>query len=452
MKKNELIEVRIESHEFPATGIGYADGVKVSVKGAFQGQKVSARVSKNRNGKAEAKLRGVCERAPYEIDAPCRHFGKCGGCISQNIPMDIQEKMKNDEVVNLFSEAGLPMGVYEGLVAVKEQYGYRNKMEFTFGDEVRNGELTLGMHYRGVKNAVVNVEGCLLVPEDFTKILSYTVEHFRKLGTPYYRVMKWEGVLRHLMIRRGENTHELMVNLITTTKGELDTEAWKKGLMELELDYDLVSILHTENDNPADAVNCDKLNVLEGRDHIFEELLGLKFKISPFSFFQTNTKGAELLYSTVRSFISEKKNEIFDLYCGTGTIGQIVSEYADRVIGVEIIEEAASAANENAVLNGLDHTNFIAGDVKDVIAKLESSPDLIILDPPRGGVHPKALEHVVNFKANEIIYVSCNPKTLVSDLKYLTAKGYEIKRTKVVDLFPNTPHVETVVLMSRVEK
>jgi len=452
LKKNELIEVRIESHEFPATGIGYADGVKVSVKGAFQGQKVSARVSKNRNGKAEAKLRGVCERAPYEIDAPCRHFGKCGGCISQNIPMDIQEKMKNDEVVNLFSEAGLPMGVYEGLVAVKEQYGYRNKMEFTFGDEVRNGELTLGMHYRGVKNAVVNVEGCLLVPEDFTKILSYTVEHFRKLGTPYYRVMKWEGVLRHLMIRRGENTHELMVNLITTTKGELDTEAWKKGLMELELDYDLVSILHTENDNPADAVNCDKLNVLEGRDHIFEELLGLKFKISPFSFFQTNTKGAELLYSTVRSFISEKKNEIFDLYCGTGTIGQIVSEYADRVIGVEIIEEAASAANENAVLNGLDHTNFIAGDVKDVIAKLESSPDLIILDPPRGGVHPKALEHVVNFKANEIIYVSCNPKTLVSDLKYLTAKGYEIKRTKVVDLFPNTPHVETVVLMSRVEK
>ncbi|MBW8381600.1 MAG: TRAM domain-containing protein, partial [Youngiibacter sp.] len=158
MKKNELIEVKIESHEFPATGIGYQDGVKVFVKGAFPGQTVSARVSKNRNGKAEAKLRCVSEKAPYEIEAPCRHFGKCGGCISQNIPMDIQEKMKNDEVVRLFSETGLPMGEFEGLAAVKEQYGYWNKMEITFGDEVRNGELTLGMHYRCVKNAVVNVD------------------------------------------------------------------------------------------------------------------------------------------------------------------------------------------------------------------------------------------------------------------------------------------------------
>jgi len=449
LKKNELIEVKIESHEFPATGIGYLDGVKVFVKRAFPDQTVTARVSKNRNGKAEAKLRGVSEKAPYEIEAPCRHFGKCGGCISQNIPMDIQEKMKNDEVVRLFSEAGLSMGAYEGLSAVNEQYGYRNKMEFTFGDEVRNGELTLGMHYSGVKNAVVNVDGCLLVPEDFRRILSYTVEHFRKLGTPYYRVMKREGVLRHLMIRRGENTRELMVNLITTTKGELDSQAWRKGLMELELEYDLVSVLHTENDNPADAVNCDKLNVLVGRDHIFEELLGLRFKISPFSFFQTNTKGAELLYSTVRDFITGRKKEIFDLYCGTGTIGQIVSDYADKVTGVEIVEEAAAAANENAALNGLDHTTFIAGDVKDIIAGLKGSPDLIILDPPRSGVHPKALEYVVNFNAHEIIYVSCNPKTLVTDLMYLTAKGYVIKRTKVVDLFPNTPHVETVVLIER---
>jgi 23S rRNA (uracil-5-)-methyltransferase RumA len=291
-----------------------------------------------------------------------------------------------------------------------------------------------------------------LITEDFRKIHDYTIGYFREQNLDYYRVLRKEGYLRNLIMRRGTNTKEIMVNLITTTQAEFDLTAYKDGLLKLDLDYALVSILQTENDQLADAVVPGKVNILHGRDYINEKLGDLTFKISPFSFFQTNTKGAEVLYKEVKEFIGEKKKEIFDLYCGTGTIGQIVADMADKVVGIEIIEEAVAAANENAANNGLDHVHFLAGDVKDIIKTLEGTPDLIILDPPRSGVHPKALEYVKDFEAKEIIYVSCNPKTLVIDLNYLALNGYKVIQTKILDLFPNTPHVETVVLMSRKDK
>jgi 23S rRNA (uracil-5-)-methyltransferase RumA len=450
LKRNQDIEVLIEDHEFPATGIAFLENRKIRIKGAFPGQTIHAKASKIHKDRADGRFIAVLKPAEYEVEAPCPHFVKCGGCISQNIPMELQEKFKEEEVMKLFRQHDLDMGEYLGFTGVKEQFEYRNKMEFTFGDEIKGGELTLGMHHKGMRNSIITVSSCMLVTEDYRKILDYTVGFFQDLGLPYYRVMRQEGYLRNLVIRRGENTRELMVNLVTTTQMTCDLESFKNGLLELELDYALVSILHTENDNLADAVTCEKLNVLHGRDHIFEKLNGLTFKISPFSFFQTNTRGAELLYGIVKGFIGERKKEIFDLYCGTGTIGQVVSDMADKVTGVELIEEAVASAKENALLNNLDHTHFIAGDVKDVIAKLEGSPDLIILDPPRSGVHPKALEYVVDFNAHEIIYVSCNPKTLVNDLSYLVEKGYVINKTKIVDLFPNTPHVETVVCMQKV--
>lgn len=449
MKKNEVIEVKITGHMFPGTGTGIVEGRKVQVKGAFLGETVLARAHQVRSDRAKGRFIEVIEPAEYAVNPPCIHFGRCGGCASQQVPLSLQRTFKEEEVMKLFTQHDLALGEYLGITGHEDAYEYRNKMEYTFGDEVKDGELNLGMHLKGMKNSVLNTQECLLVTEDFRKIHEYTIHYFREKNLPYYRVMRQTGYLRNFIIRRGVKTGELMVNLVTTTQMEFDLTEYKEGLLQLPLKENLVSILHTENDNLADAVHVDKLNVLYGRDFIYEKLFDLTFKISPFSFFQTNTRGAEVLYGEVKKLIGKEKEEIFDLYCGTGTIGQIVSDKAKKVTGVEIIEEAVVAANENAAINGLDHVKFIAGDVKDVIQSLTGAPDLIILDPPRSGVHPKALEYVKDFNASEIIYVSCNPKTLVIDLEYLTAQGYEVKKTKIVDLFPNTPHVETVCLTSR---
>ena len=293
---------------------------------------------------------------------------------------------------------------------------------------------------------IINVDKCQIVDEDFRKIISLTIEYFRKQNLPYYKVMKREGYLRHLVIRKAKNTGEILVNLVTTTQIDFDLTEYKEIIKNADYKGKIVSILHTENNSFSDAVIPEKVNLLYGKDYIQEELLGLQFKISPFSFFQTNTKGAEGLYSIVREYMGNSDNKVvFDLYCGTGTIGQIVAPKAKKVIGIELIEEAVEAAKENAKLNGLNNCKFLAGDVAEIIKTIKDKPDIIILDPPRSGVHPKALEYVIKFNAKEIIYVSCNPKTLVNDLKVLLSEGYKIIKTRVKDMFPNTPHAETVV-------
>lgn len=446
MRKGSEILVKIEKTEFPSMGIGREGERTIYVKNSFPGQTVKGRVKKKKADYAELKPLEVVERAEYEIDAKCPHFGICGGCSSQTLTYEKQLELLGEEVKNLFIDANISTGEYEGVTGSLNQWEYRNKMEFTFGDMEKGGELTLGMHIKNKSFGIINVDQCKIVDEDFRKIISLTVEYFRKQDLPYYRVMKREGYLRHLVIRKAKNTGELMVNLVTTTQIDFDLTEYVELLKSASFDGKLVSILHTENDSFSDAVIADKLNVLYGIDHIQEELLGLKFKISPFSFFQTNTKGAEGLYSIVREYMGDSENKVvFDLYCGTGTIGQIVAPKAKKVVGIELIEEAVEAAKENAKLNGLDNCEFLAGDVAEIIKTVKDKPDIIILDPPRSGVHPKALDYVIKFKAKEIIYVSCNPKTLVNDLKVLTDSGYEIVKTRVKDMFPNTPHGETVV-------
>lgn len=446
MRKGSEILVKIEKTEFPSMGIGREGERTIYVKNSFPGQTVKGRVKKKKADYAELKPLEVVERAEYEIDAKCPHFGICGGCSSQTLTYEKQLELLGEEVKNLFIDANISTGEYEGVTGSLNQWEYRNKMEFTFGDMEKGGELTLGMHIKNKSFGIINVDQCKIVDEDFRKIISLTVEYFRKQDLPYYRVMKREGYLRHLVIRKAKNTGELMVNLVTTTQIDFDLTEYVELLKSANFDGKLVSILHTENDSFSDAVIADKLNVLYGIDHIQEELLGLKFKISPFSFFQTNTKGAEGLYSIVREYMGDSENKVvFDLYCGTGTIGQIVAPKAKKVVGIELIEEAVEAAKENAKLNGLNNCEFLAGDVAEIIKTVKDKPDIIILDPPRSGVHPKALDYVIKFKAKEIIYVSCNPKTLVNDLKVLTDSGYEIVKTRVKDMFPNTPHGETVV-------
>ena len=450
MKRGSQLTLKINSIKFPSTGVSECEGKKIYVKGAFPGQTVKATVKKNREGYAEAKLVEVIEKAGYEIEAPCPHFGVCGGCSSQNLTYEKQLELLSDEICDLFEEKDLPMGMYLGVKGSENCWEYRNKMEFTFGDLEKGGELTLGMHMKGKSFGVLTVDSCMIVDEDFRTVLKTTVDYFRKTGLPYYRVMRREGYLRHLVIRKATNTGELMVNLVTTTQVDFDLTEYTELLKSQNYKGELVSVLHTENNSLSDAVVPEKVNVLFGRDYIVETLLGLKFKISPFSFFQTNSKGAESLYSLVRDFMGDGENKVvFDLYCGTGTIGQIAAPNAKKVVGLELIEEAVEAAKENAKLNGLNNCEFIAGDVAETIKKVKDKPDIIILDPPRSGVSPKALDYVIRFNAPEIIYVSCNPKTMVENLDVLLAHGYKVDKSTVKDMFPNTPHAETVVRLTK---
>ena len=446
MKKGSEIVVKIEKTEFPSIGIGKEGDRKIYVKNSFPGQVIKGKVKRKKADYAEVKMLEVEEKADYEVEAKCSVFGLCGGCSSQNLTYEKQLELLGQEVKELFNKANVTTGEYEGVTGSKFQWEYRNKMEFTFGDMEKGGELTLGMHMKNKSFGIINVDKCQIVDEDFRKIISLTIEYFRKQNLPYYKVMKREGYLRHLVIRKAKNTGEILVNLVTTTQIDFDLTEYKEIIKNAEYQGKMVSILHTENNSFSDAVIPEKVNLLYGKNHIQEELLGLKFKISPFSFFQTNTKGAEGLYSIVKEYMGESDNKIvFDLYCGTGTIGQIVAQKAKKVVGIELIEEAVEAAKENAKLNGLNNCEFLAGDVAEIIKTIKDKPDIIILDPPRSGVHPKALEYVIKFNAKEIIYVSCNPKTLVNDLKVLSNEGYKIVKTRVKDMFPNTPHAETVV-------
>lgn len=446
MRKGSTVQVKIDKTEFPSVGVGTLGTRQIFVKGAFPGQVVTGKVKKKKQEFAELKLLSVDERAEYEIEAPCEYFGVCGGCSSQNLTYEKQLELLNEEAKELFVKGNIPMGEYLGVVGSQNQWEYRNKMEFTFGDFEKGGELTLGMHMKGKSFGIITVDKCMIVDEDFRTVIKATVDYFKDKELPYYRVMKREGYLRHLVIRKAINTGELMVNLVTTTQIDFDLTDYVEVLKSKSYKGDLVSILHTENNSFSDAVVPEKVNLLYGKDYIIENLLGLSFKISPFSFFQTNTKGAESLYSIVRDFMGESGDKVvFDLYCGTGTIGQIAAANASKVIGIELIEEAVEAAKENAKLNGLNNCEFLAGDVAEIIKNVKAKPDIIILDPPRSGVHPKALEYVIKFNAKEIIYVSCNPKTLVENLETLIACGYEVVKSTVKDMFPNTPHAETVV-------
>ena len=453
MKRRDIIEFEVGSMEFGGESSTLIGKRKVKMKGGITGQKVKAIVKKARSEKAEVKLLEVVENSPIETEETCAHFGQCGGCSILSVPYEKQLEIKAEQVLKLFEEREISGFEFLGIEGSPDERVYRNKMEYTFGDEVKGGPLTLGMHKKGRHLDIITVDDCRLVDEDFIKVLTSTVEYFEQKNLPYYRINSHQGFLRNLVVRKGVNTNQLMVNIVTTTQEDFDMTEYKDMILNLGTKAEVVSILHTINDGLADAVNCDELRVLHGRDYIEEVVLGLRFKISPFSFFQTNTKGAEKLYTIAREFVGDHEGKVlFDLYSGTGTIGQVMASAAKQVYGIELIEEAVVAANQNAKLNGLDNCEFIAGDVAKVVKNLEAKPDLIVVDPPRPGVHKDAIRDISGFGANEIVYISCNPRTLVLDLKGFEAYGYKVEKVKLMDMFPNTPHVETVVLLSKVQK
>ena len=448
MKKGDILEGVVNRVEFPNKGIVTVEGKDIVVKNTVEGQKVSFAINKARKGKFEARLMEVLEKAGNEITPDCPHFGQCGGCTYRSLPYEAQLKLKEKQLTALLSKVGCE-DTFEGIKPSPRQNEYRNKMEFSFGDEYKDGPLSLGMHKRGSFYDIVPVRECKLVDEDYRKILSATLDYFAATQLKFFHKMSHQGYLRHLLVRKAAKTGQILIDLVTTTQEDFDLTPWTKLLCDLELEGEIVGILHTKNDSLADVVKDEGTEILYGKDFFYEELLGLKFKISPFSFFQTNSLGAEVLYDTAREYIGDTANKkIYDLYSGTGTIAQILAPVSSEVTGVEIVEEAVEAAKENAALNQLDNCKFIAGDVLKVLDSLTEKPDLIVLDPPRDGIHPKALPKIIAYQVDRMVYISCKPTSLVRDLEVLQQAGYVVERSVGVDMFPATGNVETVVKLS----
>ena len=586
MKKGDIIEGIITDYSFPnkgsflysapsASGDGTVEERKIIVKNALPGSRVRVRIIKKKSGYAEGTVVDVLEKSPLETKRPiCNHFYSCGGCTYQTVSYTNQLKLKEDMVKKVLKNvmnfgvaeadgnstydaeeisknssaadaeeiskncstddseeiskmSSLPSINWEGIIGSPDQFRYRNKMEFTFGDEEKDGPLTLGLHRQFSNHDILSIDSCGIVSPTWNEILKYTQKFYRKLGVPYYNKYTHKGVLRNLVIRQSVSDGRILVNLVTTTHHSIDESTrnipWHEkrsetvdelqlpqyvaGLLSLgepkpigldaytshgyqkantkkkivrdkwgklqrvngsfednvgsgefdSLSYynKIAGVIYTECDTLADAIIPDSVTLLYGEDFLMEEILGLKFKISPFSFFQTNTKGAELLYSKVREYAlaalggeNEKTGVIYDLYSGTGTIAQLMSPVAEKVYGIEIIEEAVEAAKENAKLNKLTNCEFIAGDVLKKLDELEEKPDLIILDPPRDGLNPKALTKILAYGVKNIVYVSCKPTSLARDLEIFEANGYMPVRGCCCDMFPNTVHVETVVLLN----
>jgi len=424
----------------------------------------------------------------------CELAGVCGGCQYQGVPYREQLDIKNRTVLSFLSEQGLTSKEYRPLRATGNTTGYRNKMEYTFGDEIKGGPMTLGLHKQGSYMSVVNTDSCQLVPDSFNRIRSAVMEWAEASGHGFHHKRSHSGFLRSLVLRRGERTGEILVNLVTTSEETLDKASFCDAIMSsVAKQYNekpqcsrlingsprdfsaicdrddanlrepigfspqdtehhstyIVGILHTINDRRSDVVACDSCKTLFGRDYYFEELMGLTFRIGAFSFFQTNTSAVESMLTEALAMIPDKYiKTLYDVYCGTGTISLALSKRAEKVIGIELVEDSVISALENAQRNGIINTEFICGDAFEIMNTLPP-PDMIVVDPPRMGLHPKALKRILEFDLPAILYISCNPKTFSENAAVLKNAGYHISVLGAYDNFPYTRHIELAALIQK---
>jgi 23S rRNA (uracil1939-C5)-methyltransferase len=449
VRKGEELELAVDSLAYGGNGVARLNGFVVFVRGGLPGDRVRARVTKTKRGFAEAVAEAVLVPSPERVPAPCRHFGVCGGCRFQDLAYDVQlaekERQVRDALVRIGRFVDPPL---EPIVPAEAQYGYRNKLEYSF--TAGEGGVDLGFHRAGRWDEVIGIEECLLTTDVGNGIRLAVRDWAREEGLEPYDQETGSGYLRHLVVREGRNTGQALVVLVTAPG-----ERFEAGyLVDVLRRFPEVRSIHWAiNDTPAEQTNLPT-RLLWGEDAIEEELLGLRFRVRPSAFLQTNTAMAERLYELAREFAGLTGDEnVFDLYCGTGTIGLALAASARSVWGLEISEEAVACAIENAELNGIENARFFAGNVGQTIEELREeagSPDVVVVDPPRAGLAGKALRRTGDLGAPRLVYVSCNPTTLASDLQVLRDEyGYELERCRPVDMFPHTPHVESVSVLSR---
>lgn len=447
-----LVKAKITKMVYPNYSIADGEnGKQYRFKGGILGQTVMLKGGKLKAGFNKAKLIEIVEKSPLEINNICENPNSCSGCKFQNVDYQKELEIKEEMINELYSEINWNENIKINPSPVISSY--RNKMEYTFGDEVKHGPLTLGMHKVGRFYEIVEDGGCQIAHPDFEVIREYTQNFFRKYGFDFYHKVAHYGFLKFFVIRYSFYQKAFMLNLVTATTDKLTQEVFDdfiSGFQSMNIEGKITSFYHTISDSISDAIKPDTITKVWGEEHLTEKINGLIFNISPFSFFQPNPKGAENLYNKAVEFAGEIDNKtVYDLYCGTGTISQIFAKKAKKVIGVEIVEEAVIKAKENAGINNLSNLDFRANDVLAEIDNLTDNPDIVVLDPPRSGIHADAISKICQMNAPTIVYISCNPQTQVEDLKLFMDGGYKIEKIECFDQFPRTMHVETVALLSK---
>jgi len=443
---DQELELRIDSLAYGGNGVARLNGFVVFVRRGLPGDTVRARVTKVKRSHAEAIAVEVLEPGADRVEAPCVHYPACGGCRFQDLAYERQLEAKAGQVADALARIGGFADLeLEPAVPAESIFHYRNKLEYSF-TETPDG-VGLGLHRAGRWDEVLDIEKCWLTTDVGNAIRNAVRDWARAEGLSVYDQATHEGYLRHLIVREGRNTAQALVVLVTAP-GRLDGE--ERLVETLQRFPEVRSIYHAVNDRPAEVTNVPA-KLLWGEDAIQEEILGLRFRVRPNAFLQTNTAMAEVLYSLALEYAGLTGEEtVFDLYCGTGTIGLTMAREALTVWGVEVSEESVACAIENAELNGITNTAFFAGEVGDSIEELHEragKPDIVVVDPPRAGLSAKALRRIARLEPARIVYVSCNPTTLAGNAKELVGEhGYRLERARPVDMFPHTPHIETVAL------
>ena len=446
---DDEIELHVDSLAYGGNGVARLNGFVVFVRRGLPGDTVRARVTKVKRNHAEALATEVVAPGPQRVDAPCAHYPACGGCRFQDLAYEAQLAAKEGQVRDALARlGGIADPPLEPILPSESVFHYRNKLEYSF-TQLEDGP-SLGFHKAGRWDEVLEIEKCWLTTDLGNAIRNAVREWAREEGLEAYDQEEQTGYLRHLVVREGRNTNQALVLLVTGPGERFETGYLVDVLRRFP---EVRSIQWAVNDTPAEVTNLPS-TLLWGDEAVEEELCGLRFRVRPNAFLQTNTQMAERLYGLAVEYAALSGEEtVWDLYCGIGTIGLTMASRALTVWGIEISEESIACALENADLNGITNAAYFAGNVGEAVEELcerSGKPDVVVVDPPRAGLAGKALRRLGRIGAGRIVYVSCNPTTLASDVKTLRADwGYELRRVRPVDMFPHTPHVECVALLEK---
>lgn len=456
--KHKIIKVKAEKIVFPGNVLCRCeDGIALFTEGLLPGEEAEVFVTRDKKSYREAKLEKILTKSPLRIEPKCPAFGKCGGCSFEHTEYKNQIQFKTDCVKELLNFLDIEISQAKQSPV---QWNYRNKMEFSFYNEPLNSStvqpfnrLSLGLHCKGSFYKYSEVPPCYIAHEDIIKACEIVKEFAIKTGLKAYNNKSHEGCFRHLVLRKGVNTGDLLVNIVTNKQEDINKNFFDSVVNRLSSFCS--SIYWTENSKFSDAVNAESITLLYGNENITETLTvadkNFKFSIAPFSFFQTNTKATEVLYNTVIELLQpDKQDTLLDMYCGTGAIGICLSPHVKSVVGVEQVEESIESAKHNAKINNIKNIEFFAQPAQDWVKQNDKKFDSVIIDPPRAGLFETVIEHILFLNPKKIVYVSCNPSTLARDLKLITKdEKYKVIKVCPVDMFPQTYHVETVVLITR---